>query len=112
MKVQISEFHKVEKLLDEVFRLSYILKATGNSNPLTSVIQDDLENHLKDLDRITTEKLKKIPVDGLIIWHFIRKLVDFLYRFVLDITLHCKLFLLGQKFYINIYYKKYKMLEF
>jgi len=101
MQIQVSEFHKVEKLLDEVFRLSCILKATGNSNPLTSVIQDDLENHLKDLDRMTREKLKKIPVDELIIWHFIRKLVDFLYRFMLDITLHCRFFLLMQKFNIN-----------
>jgi len=105
MKIQISEFHKVEKLLDEVFRLSYILKTTKNSNPLKSVIQDDLENHLKDLDRITAEKLKKVIVDDLIVWHFIRKLVDFLYRFMLDITLHCKFFLLRQKFNINIYYK-------
>lgn len=105
MKIQISEFHKVEKLLDEVFRLSYILKTTRNSNPLTSVIQDDLENHLKDLDRITREKLKKIPVDELIVWHFIRKLIDFLYKFMLDITLHCKFFLLRQKFNINIYYE-------
>jgi len=106
MKIRVSEFHRVEKLLDEVFRLSCILKTTGNSNPLTSVIQDDLENHLKDLDEMIREKLKKIPADELIIWHFVRKLVDFLYRFMLDITLHCNLFLLGQKFYINIYYKK------
>lgn len=105
MKIQISEFHKVEKLLDEVFRLSFILKTTKNSDPLTSVIQDDLENHLKDLDRITKEKLERIPFNEIVVWHFIRKLVDFLYKFMLNITLHCKFFLLRQKLNINIYYK-------
>lgn len=103
MKIWISEFYRVEKLLDESFRLSIILKATKNSNPLTSVILGDLENHLKDLDRITREKLKKIPVNEIVVWHFIGKLVDFLYKFMLNITLHCKFFLLRQKLNINIY---------
>lgn len=112
MKVKISEFHKVEKLLDEVFRLSYILKTIKNSNPLKSVIQDDLENHLRNLNKITDERLKNKPFDKLIAWHFILKIVDFLYRFMLDITLHCKFFLLRQKFNINIYYKNILMSEF
>lgn len=105
MKNRISEIYRVEKLLDESFRLAIILKATKNSNPLTSVILGDLENHLKDLDKIIKEKLKRISLNEIVVWHFIGKLVDFLYKFVLNATLHCKFFLLRQKLNINIYYE-------
>lgn len=101
----ISKILKAVKLLEEAFKIVTILKVSNNRDPLERVMLDNLEDTLTEINGVIKAELKEAYPDKSKIWDSIErsfiKLANLVYKIMINITLHCNLFLLRQKLIID-----------